>query len=91
MVDDRTSPYTGPGWIVRDSVTLKLAATTYTINGTVQYNNGIKNVVAGIISMPGSHIVGAGTSANHGTNINAANGLNADLIATSTVGTGSRG
>ena len=88
VVDDRTSPYTGPGWIVRDSVTLKLAATTYTINGTVQYNNGIKNVVAGIISMPGSHIVGAGTSANHGTNINAANGLNADLIATSTVGTG---
>ena len=49
VVDDRTSPYTGPGWIVRDSVTLKLAATTYTINGTVQYNNGVKNVVAGII------------------------------------------
>lgn len=88
VVDDRTAPYTGPGWIVRDSVTLKLAATTYTINGTVQYNNGVALVTAGLISMPGSHIVGAGTSANHGTNINAANGLNADLIATSTVGSG---
>ncbi len=88
VIDDRTSPYTGPGWIVQDSVTLKLAATTYTINGTVQYNNGVKNVVAGIILMPGSHMVGVGTSANHGTNVNAANGLNADLIATSTVGTG---
>ena len=39
--------------------------------------------------MPGSHIVGSGTSANHGTRVNAGAGLNADLIATSTVGTGS--
>ena len=88
VIDDRTSPYTGPGFIVRDSVTLNLAATTYTISGTVTYNNGVSNVTAGIISMPGSHIVGAGTSANHGTNVNAGAGLNADLIATSTVGTG---
>jgi hypothetical protein len=88
VVDDRTSPYTGEGWIVHDSVTLKLAGTTYTINGTVQFNNGVKTVVAGIIMEPGSHMVGVGTSANHGTNINAANGLNADIIATSTVGTG---
>jgi hypothetical protein len=88
VVDDRTSPYTGAGWTVRDSVTLKLAAVTYTVNATVQYNNGVRNVVAGIIMTPGSHMVGSGTSANHGTNVNAANGLNADLIATSTVGTG---
>ena len=89
VIDDRTSPYTGPGFIVRDSVTVKLAATTYTITGTVSNNNGVATVTAGILSMPGSHIVGAGTSPNHGTNVNAGNGLNADLIATSTVGTGS--
>ena len=89
VIDDRTSPYTGPGFIVRDSVAVKLAATTYTITSTVTNNNGVANVTAGIISMPGSHIVGAGTSPNHGTNMNAGNGLNADLIATSTVGTGS--
>ena len=88
VIDDRVSPYTGPGFMVRDSVTLKLAATTYTITGTVSNNNGVSNVRAGIISMPGSHIVGAGTSANHGTNVNAGAGLNADVIATSTVGTG---
>ncbi len=88
VIDDRTGPYSGPGFIVRDSVTVKLAATTYTITGTVSYNNGISNVTAGIISMPGSHIVGSGTSANHGTNVNAGAGLNADVIATSTVGTG---
>ena len=35
VIDDRTSPYTGPGFILYDSVTLKLAATTYTINSTV--------------------------------------------------------
>ena len=89
VIDDRTAPYSGPGFIVRDSVTLRLAATTYTITGTVTNNNGISNVTAGIISMPGSHIVGSGTSANHGTNVNAGAGLNADVIATSTVGTGS--
>ena len=88
VIDDRTAPYSGPGFIVRDSVTLKLAATTYTITGTVSNNNGVANVTAGVISMPGSHIVGAGTSPNHGTNVNAGAGLNADLIATSTVGTG---
>src|SRR5271166_2830732 len=88
VIDDRTSPYLGPGFIVRDSVTLKLAPTTYTITSTVTNNNGVSNVTAGIISMPGSHIVGSGTSANHGTNVNAGAGLNADLIATSTVGTG---
>src|SRR5271157_5924629 len=88
VIDDRTAPYSGPGFIVRDSVTVKLAATTYTITGTVSNNNGVSNVTAGILSMPGSHIVGAGTSANHGTNVNAGAGLNADLIATSTVGTG---
>jgi len=88
VIDDRTSPYTGPGFILYDSVTLKLAPTTYTINATVSYNNGNNNVVAGIVSLPGSHLIGAGASTNHGTILQPANGLNADLIATSTVGTG---
>ncbi len=88
VIDDRTSPYTGPGFILYDSVTLKLAPTTYTINATVTYNNGNNNVTAGIISLPGARLVGSSTSTNHGTIITAANGLNADLIATSTVGTG---
>jgi hypothetical protein len=88
VVDDRTSPYTGPGFILYDSVTLKLAPTSYTINATVAYNNGNNNVTAGIISLPGARLIGASTSTNHGTIVTAANGLNADLIATSTVGTG---
>jgi hypothetical protein len=88
VVDDRTSPYSGPGFILYDSVTLKLAPTTYTITGTVTYNNGNNNVTAGIILVPGARLTGAGTSTNHGTIVTAANGLNADLIATSTVGTG---
>ena len=88
VIDDRTAPYTGPGFILYDSVTLKLAATTYTINGTVTYNNGNNNVTAGIIAVPGAKLIGASTSTNHGTIITAGNGLNADLIATSTVGTG---
>ena len=88
VIDDRTAPYTGPGFILYDSVTLKLAATTYTITSTVSYNNGNNNVTAGIIAMPGAKLIGASTSTNHGTIITAGNGLNADLIATSTVGTG---
>ncbi|MGC2110998.1 MAG: hypothetical protein WA655_15870, partial [Candidatus Korobacteraceae bacterium] len=88
VVDDRTSPYTGPGFILYDSITLKLAPTTYTINGTVTYNNGNNNVTAGIVSLPGARLIGASTSTNHGTILTAANGLNADLVATSTVGTG---
>ena len=88
VIDDRTSPYTGPGFILYDSVTLKLAATTYTINSTVTYNNGNNIVTAGIVALPGARLVGASTSSNHGTIITAANALNADLIATSTVGTG---
>ncbi len=88
VIDDRTSPYTGPGFILYDSVTLKLAATTYTINGAVTYNNGNNVVTAGIIALPGARLIGASTSSNHGTIITAGNGLNADLIATSTVGTG---
>ena len=45
-------------------------------------------MTAGIVSLPGAHLVGAGTSTNHGTILQPANGLNADLIASSTVGTG---
>src|ERR1035437_4460324 len=40
VIDDRTSPSTGPGFILYAPFTLKLAATTYTITGTVTYNNG---------------------------------------------------
>ena len=90
VIDDRTAPYSGPGFILYDSVTLKLAATTYTITSTVTYNNGNNNVTAGIIAVPGAKLIGASTSTNHGTIITAGNGLNADLIATSTVGTGHR-
>ena len=88
VIDDRTAPYTGPGFILYDSVTLKLAATTYTITSTVTYNNGNNNVTAGIVLVPGAHLVGAGTSTNHGTILQPGNGLNADLVASSTVGTG---
>ena len=88
VIDDRTAPYTGPGFILYDSVTLKLAPTTYTINATVTYNNGNNNVTAGIVSLPGSRLIGGSTSTNHGTILQPANALNADLIATSTVGTG---
>ncbi len=88
VIDDRTSPYTGAGFIVYDSVTLKLAPTTYTLNATVTYNNGNDNVVAGIVLLPGAHLLGAGNSTNHGTILQPANALNADLVATSTVGSG---
>jgi hypothetical protein len=88
VIDDRMTPYTGPGFIVYDSVVLKLAPTTYTINATVTYNNGNNNVTAGIIALPGAHVIGASPSSNHGTIVSPANGLNADLLATSTVGTG---
>ena len=88
VIDDRTSPYTGPGFILYDSVTLKLAPTTYNINSVVTYNNGNNNVSAGIIALPGGRLLGSGASTNHGTILQPVNGLNADLIATSTVGSG---
>ena len=91
VIDDRTTPYTGAGFILYDSVALKLAPTTYTITSTVTYNNGNNNVTAGIISIPGSRLLGSSTSTNHGTVLVAGNHLNADLIATSTVGTGIAG
>jgi hypothetical protein len=88
VIDDRTSPYSGPGFNIPDSVIVRLAPTTYTINATVTFNNGNNNVTAGIIVQPGARLLGASTSTNHGTILQPANGLNADLIATSTVGTG---
>ncbi len=88
VIDDRTAPYIGPGFNIPDSVTVRLAPTTYTINSTVTFNNGNNNVTAGIVVQPGARLLGAGTSTNHGTILQPANGLNADLIATSTVGTG---
>ena len=88
VMDDRTVPYTGPGFVLYDSVTLKLAPITYTINSTATYNNGNNNVSAGIIVLPGAHLLGAGSSTNHGSIVQPGNGLNSDLIATSTVGSG---
>lgn len=88
VIDDRTSPYTGAGFNIPDSVTVRLAPTTYTINATTTFNNGNNNVTAGIIVQPGGRLLGASTSTNHGTILQPANGLNADLIASSTVGTG---
>jgi len=88
VIDDRTAPYTGPGFNIPDSVIVRLAPTTYTINSTITFNNGNNNVTAGIIIQPGGRLLGASTSTNHGTILQPANGLNADLIATSTVGTG---
>ncbi len=88
VIDDRTAPYTGPGFNIPDSVIVRLAPTTYTINSTITFNNGNNNVTAGIIIQPGARLLGASTSTNHGTILQPANGLNADLIATSTVGTG---
>jgi len=88
VIDDRTSPYTGSGFNIPDSVIVRLAPTTYTINATVTFNNGNNNVTAGIIVQPGARLLGASTSTNHGTILQPANALNADLIATSTVGTG---
>ena len=88
VLDDRTAPYTGPGFNIPDSVIVRLAPTTYTINATVTFNNGNNNVTAGIIVQPGARLLGASTSTNHGTILQPANALNADLIATSTVGTG---
>ena len=88
VVDDRTSAYTGGGFNVPDSVTVQLAPVTYTINSTVSFNNGNNNVTAGIIVQPGARLIGQGTSSNHGTILQPANSLNADLIASSTVGTG---
>jgi hypothetical protein len=88
VIDDRSAPYTGAGFNIPDSVTVRLAPTTYTINSTTTFNNGNNNVTAGILVQPGGRLIGAGTSTNHGTILQPANGLNADLIATSTVGTG---
>jgi len=88
VIDDRTTSYNGVGFDIPDSVTVRLAPTTYTISSTTTFNNGNNNVTAGIIVQPGGRLLGAGTSTNHGTIIQPANGLNADLIATSTVGTG---
>ena len=88
VIDDRIAPYTGPGFNIPDSVIVRLAPTTYIINATVTFNNGNNNVTAGIIVQPGARLLGASTSTNHGTILQPANALNADLIATSTVGTG---
>jgi hypothetical protein len=88
VVDDRTTAYTGAGFNIPDSVTVQLAPVSYTINNTITFNNGYDVVTAGIVVQPGSRMLGASISTNHGTIVQPANSLNADLIATSTVGTG---
>ena len=60
VIDDRTAPYTGAGFNIPDSVIVRLAATTYTINSTTTFNNGNNNVTAGIIVQPGARLLGAG-------------------------------
>jgi hypothetical protein len=88
VVDDRTAAYTGAGFNIPDSVTVQLAPVTYTISSTVTFNNGNNSVTAGVIVQPGAHLIGQSTSSNHGTILQPGNSLNADLIASSTVGTG---
>ena len=56
VIDDRTAPYTGPGFNIPDSVIVRLAPTTYTINSTTSFNNGNNNVTAGIIVQPGGSL-----------------------------------
>jgi hypothetical protein len=80
VIDDRTAPYSGPGFNIPDSVTVRLAPTTYIINGPLTFNNGNNMVTAGIIVQPGGRLLGAGTSTNHGTIVQPANGLNAEGI-----------
>lgn len=82
VVDDRTTAYMGAGFNIPDSVTVQLAPVSYTINSTITFNNGYDVVTAGIILQPGGRLLGASTSTNHGTILQPANGLNADLPGT---------
>ncbi len=88
VVDDRTSGYIGPGFVVPDSVTVKLAAVQYTFTSAASFNNGNNVVTAGIVLREGAHLLGAGNSTNHGTVLNVSTGANFDVVATSSVGTG---
>ena len=88
VIDDRTAAYSGPGFYVPDSVTVRLAPVPYTFTSAATHNNGNNNVSAAIIVEQGAHVAGGGTSSNHGTTITVGSGFANDIIATTSVGTG---
>ncbi len=88
VIDDRTAAYSGPGFYVPDSVTVRLAPVPYSFTTAVTHNNGNNNVTAAIIVEQGAHLAGGGTSSNHGTTITVGTGFANDIIATTSVGTG---
>jgi hypothetical protein len=88
VIDDRTAAYSGPGFYIPDSVTVRLAPVPYSFTSAVTHNNGNNNVTAAIIVEQGAHLAGGGTSSNHGTTITVGSGFGNDIIATTSVGTG---
>ena len=88
VIDDRTSAYSGPGFYIPDSVTVRLAPVPYSFTSAVTHNNANNNVTAAIIVEQGAHLSGGGTSSNHGTTITVGSGFASDIVATSSVGTG---
>ncbi len=88
VIDDRTAAYSGPGFYIPDSVKVQLAPVPYTFTSAVTHNNGNNNVTAAIIVEQGAHLAGGGTSSNHGTTITVGSGFANDIIATTSVGTG---
>ena len=88
VIDDRTSAYSGPGFYIPDSVTVRLAPVAYSFTSAVTHNNGNNNVTAAIVVEQGAHLAGGGTSSNHGTTLTVGAGFANDIIATTSVGTG---
>ncbi len=88
VIDDRTAAYSGPGFYIPDSVTVQLSPVPYRITSAVTHNNGNNNVTAAIVVEEGAHLIGGGTSSNHGTTITVGSGFANDIIATTSVGTG---
>ena len=88
VIDDRTVAYSGPGFYIPDSVTVRLAPVPYSFTSAVTHNNGNNNVTAAIVVEQGAHLAGGGTSSNHGTTITVGSGFATDIIATTSVGTG---
>jgi hypothetical protein len=88
VIDDRTAPYSGPGFYIPDSVKVQLAPVPYVFTSAVTHNNGNNNVTAAIIVDQGAHLAGGGTSSNHGTTITVGSGFANDIVATTSVGTG---
>jgi hypothetical protein len=88
VIDDRTAAYSGPGFYIPDSVTVRLAPVPYSFTSAVTHSNGNNNVTAAVVVEQGAHLAGGGTSSNHGTTITVGSGLANDIIATTSVGTG---